>query len=79
MFDIQLQGCDGKRIIDKFDNKRSFLDKICKIWVKFLIKKINEFNSINFNEFGLRKKLKDIWCIYLKVWMIYNEIKIYYI
>lgn len=61
MFNIQLQGCDGKRITDKSDNKRSFPDKTRKTRVKSLTKKINEFNSIKSNELGSRKKLKDIW------------------
>lgn len=36
MFNIQLQGCDGKKFSDKFDDKKCFLDKIFKIWVKFV-------------------------------------------
>lgn len=38
MFNIQLQGCDGKKFSDKFDDKKCFLDKIFKIWVKFVNK-----------------------------------------
>lgn len=38
MFNIQFQGCDGKKFSDKFDDKKCFLDKIFKIWVKFVNK-----------------------------------------
>lgn len=54
MFNIQLQGCDGKKFSDKFDDKKCFLDKVFKIWVKF-VKKVNKFNSIKFKKCGLRE------------------------
>lgn len=46
MFNIQLQGCDGKNLTDKSDDKRGFPNKIPNTWVNSVKKKPNKFNSI---------------------------------
>lgn len=54
MFNIQLQGCDGKKLSDKSDDKKCFPDKAPKTRVKS-VKKANKFNSIKSKKRGLRE------------------------